>query len=148
MKKIVICHSCQSINKTDLELAKTKAPVCGKCQSPLDISPNVQTLDQEKINKIIRHAELPVFIDIFADWCGPCQMYGPIFSEFAKENWNKAEYFKLDSEKNAQFCINHSIRGIPATIIYFQGKLIKNQSGLLQKNVLASLLSEVSALNN
>lgn len=147
MKKIIICQSCQAINKTDLELAKSKAPICGKCKTQLDITPKVSTVDQEKLNKIIRHAELPVFIDIFADWCGPCKMYGPIFSDFGNENWSKGEFYKLDSEKNSQFCINHSIRGIPATIIYYQSKLIKNQSGLLQKNILSSLLAEVSSLN-
>lgn len=142
MKKIILCD-CGAINRVDSEKLNTSTPVCGKCSRELDTSPSLKSISDTKLEKIIQNADLPVIVDAYADWCGPCKMYGPIFEGVSKQKSNEAEFFKIDTEKNAMFSVKYGIRGIPTTLVFYKGKLIKNQSGLLQKEHIEALLADV-----
>lgn len=142
MKKIVICDQCQTLNRVELQGVKSKKPVCGKCAKEIESIPSMMYISGEQIEKMIRNASLPVVVDAYADWCGPCKMYGPIFQQASKELWEKAEFVKLDTERNPEFSARYGIRGIPATLVFFQGKLVKQQSGLLQKEHLIQLVGQ------
>lgn len=139
-KKVLICSHCQAVNRVDTELAAKKAPLCGKCSRALGDQDTVLNIGEDLLSKIIAHSDLPVVIDAYADWCGPCKLYGPIFEEVAKGNSNRAQFFKVDTEKNQDFSIKNGIRGIPTTLIFHKGVLVVNQSGLLQKDHLLSLI--------
>ena len=140
-KKAIVCPSCQALNRVDQTAAQQKQAVCGKCGNPLSDQNYVINISENLLEKIIKHSEVPVVIDAYADWCGPCKMYGPIFEEVAKEDSPKAQFFKVDTEKNQSFAMKYGIRGIPTTLVFHKGKLVTNQSGLLQKEQLKSLLS-------
>lgn len=136
--KINICAKCHSINKIAGEKLSGNA-VCGKCGAELDPKIGALSISGEKLMKVIKHSSLPVVVDVYADWCGPCQMYGPIFKEVSEKNWQRAEFFKLDSEANQQFAAQFGIRGIPATLVFQNGQLVKNQPGLLNHAQLEGL---------
>lgn len=140
-KKAILCTSCNALNRVDQEHAKSQKPVCGKCGHELNDQTNVLNISESLIEKIINHSDLPIVVDAYADWCGPCKMYGPIFEEFAKENSDKAQFFKVDTEKNLHFSVKNNIRGIPTTLVFHRGKLVINQSGLLQKQQLQQLIN-------
>jgi len=69
-------------------------------------------------------------------------MYTPIFTEVAKENWAESESFKLDTEKNLLFSTKYNIRGIPTTLVFYKGKLVENQSGVMQKQNIKALIQK------
>lgn len=137
--KIIICPSCGAINKVDLE-KRSGAPHCGKCQSSIALGPSLKTVSSDKLDKIIRHSKLPVVVDIYADWCGPCKMYAPVFEEVSRKNWQRAEFFKIDSEMNPEFSARYNVRGIPTTLVFQNGQLKTAQSGLLNQQQLESLI--------
>lgn len=140
MKKIIVCLSCGAINKAQLSDIDSKTPVCGKCSNELNQISDVKTLTTQKLDKVIQHSELPVVVDIYADWCGPCQAYAPIFKEVASKNWQRAEFFKIDSQADPNFSARYNVRGIPTTLIFKNGRLVNQQSGLLNHSQLESLI--------
>lgn len=137
--KVLVCDKCGAINRVDLSKADTLKSCCGKCGTDLhpDAGPVVVTAD--KLEKVVRHAELPVVVDVYADWCGPCKTYAPIFADVATRHWRKAEFLKIDSERAPEFSAKYNIRGIPATLIFRGGSLVNSQSGLLNASQLESL---------
>lgn len=139
-KKAIVCPHCKALNRVDQTQAGSKRPVCGKCGSEIHDQNSVLNIDENLIEKIIRHSDLPIVVDAYADWCGPCKMYAPIFEEVARENSKRAQFFKVDTEKNMFFSTKNNIRGIPTTLVFHKGKLVINQSGLLQKGQLESLI--------
>lgn len=141
LKKVIFCHQCGALNKASISmLEKQNIATCGKCQVNLKLTQGAPLIQTQQIDKIIRHADLPVVVDIFATWCGPCKIYGPVFEEYAKNHPFKAEFYKLDSEKNIDFSLRYNIRGVPTTLIFHKNRLVQNQSGALSPAQLESLI--------
>jgi len=144
--KGIFCSHCQTLNKSSVEQLKNtnEVPTCGKCGKALDQYKYPQNINENQFQKLIQHSNLPIVVDVYADWCGPCKMYGPIFAKVAENNWERFNFIKLDSEKNISFSTKYQIRGIPATLIFKNGQLVQNQSGLMQENQLQSWLESNS----
>ncbi len=138
--KLVICNHCEAINRVHLDKVKDGKFYCGKCSQEIDLRPRLFHVVAKKLDKIINASSLPVIVDVYANWCGPCKVYGPIFEEMAMRLWEEAEFFKIDSDKNPNFSARFNIRGIPATLVFKDGKLIKSQSGLLNHDQLEILI--------
>lgn len=138
-RKTTQCDKCGAINRVSQE-SNIGVPFCGKCQSKLEISKDAKSISGKNLEKIIRNSELPVIVDVFADWCGPCKLYAPIFQQVAQQNFKRAEFFKLDSEKNPEFSTKFNIRGIPTTLVFKNGVLIESRSGMLNSTMLNELL--------
>lgn len=143
--KGIICPKCQSLNRSSIEQLKTtkNAPTCGKCGTILSDYKVPLSINENQFEKLMKHSNLPIVVDIYADWCGPCKMYAPIFAEVAIKNWDKFNFIKLDSEKNLFFSSKYQIRGIPTTLIFKNGQLIKNQSGLMNADQLQSWVNNI-----
>jgi len=131
--KIILCSSCEAINRVNLDKISNMTAHCGKCQVQLNLEPLLVSITSQKLNKIIKNSELLIFVDVYANWCGPCKIYGPIFEKFSRKMWLKAEFYKLDSEKEQSFSSQYKIKEIPTTLIFNKGELIKSQSGLLNE---------------
>ena len=145
VKKGVFCGQCQALNRTDVDQIENsqQPPICGKCGAHLTHLKQPQNISETQFEKLMRHTDLPIVVDIYADWCGPCKMYGPIFSDVAEDNWKNFNFIKLDSEKNLFFSSKYQIRGIPATLVFKNGQLIQNQSGLMNSDQLQSFLNRI-----
>lgn len=143
MKKINICQNCEAINRVDLEQSQKNHPVCGKCQQHLNLNQNPSSVSMAKLEKVIAHSELPVIVDIYADWCGPCKMYGPIFERVSKQLGNLGNFFKVDSERFPELSRKYNIRGIPTTLFFKNNILVKSQSGLLNENQLSEIINSL-----
>ncbi len=122
MYKMIVCPHCNTINKANLEKLATTDANCGKCSAQLRA--NITDISSDKLQKIIQHAQLPVVVDAYASWCGPCKMYTPLFEQVAQELKTQADFFKL----------------IPTTLIFYQKKLVFNQSGVLDKKNLQQIV--------
>ena len=125
------CKSCGAVNRLDGNTALSKKPVCGKCQNEIDLHDLVQEVDEQGFHKIIRNSKIPVVVDFWASWCGPCKMYGPTFQAVSKEYPNKVQFLKINTEQDQQLSAQLGIRGIPATILFEDGKIKDSISGAL-----------------
>ena len=86
--------------------------------------------------------ETPVLVDFYADWCGPCKMMNPILKELKKKVGDRVNIIKIDAEKNPDAAINYNVRGVPTLILFKGGKLLWQQSGVLQAHQLESIINQ------
>ena len=93
-----------------------------------------------KFSDII-NSELPVLIDFFAEWCGPCKMVSPIIQEVAKETSGKVKVIKIDVDKNQALASKLGIRGVPTLMVYQNGQQMFRQAGVLQKQQILDILN-------
>jgi len=91
----------------------------------------------ELINK-----NLPVLVDFYADWCGPCQTMMPILEQVKKELGDTVSILKINVDKNQNLAATFQVRGVPTFMLYKNGKQLWRQSGLIQKNELINLIKK------
>ncbi|MGW8123751.1 thioredoxin [Roseivirga echinicomitans] len=86
--------------------------------------------------------EIPVLVDFYADWCGPCQAMSPILKEVAQAHEGKIKVIKVDVDKNQPLAQKFGVRSIPTLILFKKGKLIWKKGGLMTTRELSSLLEK------
>jgi len=92
--------------------------------------------------KDVLESQLPVLVDFWAPWCGPCRQLGPIVDEAAKDFAGKLEIFKCNVDENPEIPSKYMVRGIPALMIFKNGKLVDSKVGSLPKTALYSWIKE------
>ena len=93
---------------------------------------------------IIINSDLPVLVDFYADWCGPCKMLTPILKQIKEELGDKVKVVKIDVDKNQPLAVKYQVRGVPTMLLFKNGKQVWRQSGVLQKNEIISIIESHS----
>lgn len=137
-KLTVRCASCASWNRIRADKA-ADGPKCGKCGSAIALDRPLALTD-ETFARTIAESDVPVLVDFYADWCGPCKMMAPYVEELAKERIGRAIVAKLDTDRNPQTAGSFNIRGIPTSIVFRGGKETARQTGAVPKSELVKLL--------
>ena len=136
----VICPSCLSVNNVPKKDSYLKAN-CGKCkESLLDNKPI--NLTNTNFDEVIVNSEIPVIVDFWAPWCGPCKMFAPIFNETSKKYPLKAVFAKVNTEVEQTLGSKYNIKSIPTLVIYKNGLEVKRISGALDPLRLSNLIDE------
>lgn len=78
-------------------------------------------------------SDIPVLVDFFADWCGPCKMMAPVLSEFENENAGRVRVCKVNIDKNEELALRFNIMSIPTLILFKNGKAVKQSVGYISK---------------
>lgn len=96
---------------------------------------------QMTFNDIIK-GDTPVLVDFYADWCGPCKMMGPILQDLKKRLGDNINIIKIDAEKNPQAAIKYQVRGVPTLILFKNGDILWQQSGVVQAPQLEQIINQ------
>lgn len=139
MHATVPCPFCAQLNRVDL--AKLSAgPRCGSCKRPLLLDRPVK-VNGEHLDAVLAGTDVPVLVDFYADWCGPCKMIAPIVDELAHDRAGQALFLKLDTDRNPGITERFGIRGIPTLIAFRNGKESGRHVGLAHRRELEALVS-------
>jgi len=123
----IVCPSCQAKNR--IPTAKLAAkPTCGACKAPLFPAAPFE-LNEAKLNKHLKGDEVPLLVDFWAPWCGPCRMMAPMFAQASIQMSPKVRFAKLDTEQNQNVGNRFQIKGIPLIILFDKGKEVARQAG-------------------
>jgi thioredoxin 2 len=135
---VVICVFCATPNRVDLSRL-SEGPKCGKCGRPIRLDRPLPVTDAN-FNQVIKGASVPVVVDFYADWCGPCKIMAPVLDEFARQHTGELLVLKLDTEANPATPARFGIRGIPTLIVFEHGHEARRQVGAVQAADLEKLV--------
>ena len=133
------CASCGKWNRIRADRA-SHGPKCGACGTALQLDHPVH-LDDESFDRVIAETEVPVLVDFYADWCGPCKMMAPSVDTLARETVGRALVAKLDTDRAQRTASRFQIRGIPTSIVFLRGREVKRQTGAVPLSTLRAMLA-------
>jgi thioredoxin 2 len=135
---VVTCQFCGKANRVDL--ARLAAgPKCGECGRPIRLDRPLKVTDAD-FDRTIQGASVPVLVDFYADWCGPCRVMAPTLDDLAKQRTGDLLILKLDTDANQATASRFGIRGIPTTIAFRTGKETGRHVGVADLKALEHLL--------
>ncbi len=141
MEKInIVCPHCFKINAIPKKDSYAKAN-CGSCKNSL-LDTNPIELDESNFDHVIVNSDIPVIVDFWAPWCGPCKMMAPIFNDVAKKYPLKALFVKVNTEALPNMGARFGIRSIPTLVVYKNGVEKQRVSGALDPLRLSNLVNE------
>ena len=97
---------------------------------------------KKSFSDLIKNSDLPVLVDFYADWCGPCKTLSPIVQQVSSDLHGRVKVIKVNVDKNQSASMQYGIRGVPTLILFKKGKILWRQSGMMQKNVLLNSIQK------
>lgn len=100
---------------------------------------------KSSFNEIIKNSDVPVLVDFFAEWCGPCKMMAPMLAQFAKDMEGKVKVLKVDVDRNKMASAKYQIQAVPTMILFHKGKIVWRQAGVVPPAQLKKIVESVPA---
>ncbi len=136
---IIVCPSCHAKNRVPEEKL-TQQPTCGQCHNSLITLQPIE-LNEQNFSHIIPNSDLPVLVDLWAEWCGPCKSMAPHFAAVAKQNPGVI-FAKIDTEANPRLNQAFNIRSIPTLVLMKKTEEVARVSGAMSSQQLQQWLDQ------
>jgi len=137
---LIVCPNCMTKNRVPEERLQDN-PTCGKCQQALLPTLPIELNDQNFFH-YVQNTELPIVVDFWAEWCGPCKMMAPQFSQAASIA-PQYRFVKVDTEQARQISAQFNILSIPTIAVFRNGKVIAREAGTMPASQLLAWLGQV-----
>jgi thioredoxin 2 len=134
----VPCAFCATLNRVDLSRVGDR-PKCGQCGRPILLDRPV-ALSDATFDAVVSGATVPVVVDFYADWCGPCKMMAPVLDQLAADRHGSALVTKLDTDRNQATAMRFGVRSIPTLIVFSGGREAAREVGVVPRQRLDALL--------
>ncbi|MES3037106.1 MAG: thioredoxin TrxC [Bdellovibrionota bacterium] len=125
------CPSCYKVNKILLNKTKNSHAVCGHCKSEIPLKDGIGSVKVKQLQALISSSPIPVVVDFWAPWCGPCRSFAPTFEKVASEKMGKAVFVKVNTEEETSASGTFGVRGIPTLAVFKKGSELARESGAL-----------------
>lgn len=132
---LIRCPACGATNRVPREkLDGHHQPICGRCKTPLPASVHPLIVTDATFASEVERSPLPVLLDLWAPWCGPCRMLTPIMEQLAAELAGRIRIAKLNVDENPQTSARFGVQSIPTMLIFKDGQMIERLVGALPKS--------------
>ena len=139
--RLIRCPSCGATNRVPPEkLEEGLQPVCGRCKTPLLADNKPVTVTDATFSAEVERSPLPVLLDLWAPWCGPCRMIAPMVEELSAEMAGRVRVAKLNVDENPATAARFQVRGIPTLLVLKAGQEVDRIVGVQPKSEIARRL--------
>jgi thioredoxin 2 len=143
-RQLIPCPACGAKNRIPAEkIRKGLQPVCGRCKTPLTISAHPVIVTDANFAEEVERSPLPVLLDMWAPWCGPCRMIAPIIEQLAGELAGRVKVAKLNTDENPITGSRFNVRSIPTLLVLKDGQEIDRLVGAFPKQEILRRLASV-----
>ena len=137
----VVCPHCHTTNRVKADQLSS-APTCGQCKQPLFTGHPVALDDEAAFDKHVTRSQIPVLVDFWAPWCGPCKMIAPALDDLAGTYAGRAKIVKVDVDQNQATALKYHVRSIPMLLLFKGGQVQATQIGAVGKGQLAQMIEK------
>jgi thioredoxin 2 len=137
---MIACPACGATNRVPVDrVAQGLAPVCGKCRAPLPVG-KPQPVTDASFAQDVERSPVPVLVDAWAPWCGPCHMIAPVIDQLAAELAGRVRVVKLNVDDNPRTAARFDLRSIPTLLVLKDGREVDRLVGVQPKQEIARRL--------
>ncbi len=143
---MIRCPACDAVNRVPHEkIEQGLQPVCGQCKKPLPVSDRPAVITDATFSAAVENSKIPVLLDMWAPWCGPCRMVAPVIEQLAGELSGRVQIAKMNVDDNPVTSSRFNVRSIPTLLIFQNGREVDRIVGVSPKPEILRRLQRVMA---
>ena len=144
--QLIACPKCAALNRVPLEkVQQGLEPVCGRCKTPLSAPAKPVVVTDATFSAEVERSPLPVLVDMWAPWCGPCRMIAPVLEQLAGEMAGRIRIAKMNVDENPATSQRFNVRNIPTMLVLKDGREVDRIVGAHPKTEIVARLEKVLA---